>query len=40
MTVSRIGNIMLGTTDLERAVPCYSTTLGLPVLSLDRNGLP
>ena len=31
MTVSRIGNIMLGTTDLERACTFYSSTLRLPV---------
>lgn len=31
MTRFRIGNIMLGTVDLERALAFYGTTLGLPV---------
>ena len=31
MMLSRIGNIMLGTTDLERSLAFYSTALGLPV---------
>ena len=31
MTVSRIGNIMLGTTDLKRALEFYQDTLGLTV---------
>ena len=33
MTLLRIGNIMLGTTDLERAVAFYHVTLGLPLQS-------
>ena len=33
MTLSTIGNIMLGTTDLQRAVEFYHGTLGLAVQS-------
>ena len=33
MALSRIGNIMIGTTDLTRSVTFYHDTLGLPVQS-------
>ncbi len=31
MTMLRVGNIMLGSTDIERSVAFYHDTLGLPV---------